>query len=125
MRCPCDSGQAYAQCCAPLHAGAKAASAEALMRSRYSAYGLRLSAYLLASWHASTRPAALNLSDDATVWLGLHIKRTESIGNHATVEFIARHRLGGGTVKRLHEVSHFVFEHDGWWYLDGEFPTAS
>ena len=40
------------------------------MRSRYSAYVLRLAPYLLATWHASTRPATLDLADDATRWTG-------------------------------------------------------
>ena len=61
--CPCGSGKSYAACCGPLHAGAAIApTAEALMRSRYSAYGLGLEPYLLATWHVSTRPAALHLA---------------------------------------------------------------
>ena len=45
------------------------------MRSRYSAYVLGLEDYLLATWHASTRPAALNLCTEAKPkWLGLEIK---------------------------------------------------
>jgi len=39
MDCPCGRGR-YADCCGPLHAGMPAADAEALMRSRYSAYAL-------------------------------------------------------------------------------------
>jgi hypothetical protein len=57
--CPCGSGRPYAACCGRLHGGEPAATAEELMRSRYSAYVLGLEAYLLATWHASTRPAAL------------------------------------------------------------------
>jgi SEC-C motif-containing protein len=59
--CPCGSPHPYDACCQPLHQGAAAASAEALMRSRYSAYVLGLEDYLLATWHADTRPAALDL----------------------------------------------------------------
>ncbi len=42
--CPCDSGTPYNQCCQPLHEGVAATTAEALMRSRYSAYVLGISA---------------------------------------------------------------------------------
>ena len=48
--CPCGSGKSYAVCCGLLHTGAAAPTAEALMRSRYSAYGLGLEPYLLATW---------------------------------------------------------------------------
>jgi SEC-C motif-containing protein len=37
--CPCGSGRPYTECCEPYILGkAKAPTAEALMRSRYSAY---------------------------------------------------------------------------------------
>lgn len=119
--CPCASGQPYAACCARLHAGAEtAATAEVLMRSRYSAYVLGLEPYLLATWHRSTRPAALHLADEAgTKWLGLEIKRCQSIDDcHAIVEFVARYRVGGRG-HRLHEISNFVREDGAWFYVDG------
>jgi len=91
------------------------------MRSRYSAYVLQLSEYLLASWHASTRPATLDLSeDDGTKWLGLEIRRFQQQDeNHATVEFVARYRIAGRGY-RLHEISRFVREDGSWFYLDGD-----
>ena len=59
-RCPCGTGLPYDDCCGPLHAGSTAAAtAEQLMRSRYSAFAVGDAAYLLATWHPSTRPAAL------------------------------------------------------------------
>jgi SEC-C motif domain protein len=51
-----------------------------LMRSRYSAYVLKLSDYLLATWHPSTRPSELDLSDDDSKWLGLEIKHHRTAG---------------------------------------------
>ena len=123
--CPCDPSRSYAACCGPLHAGAPAADAQALMRSRYSAYVLGLQDYLLASWHPSTRPATLDLDPAATRWLGLEVKRHRADGNDAaTVEFVARYRVGGGSAVRLHEVSRFLREDGRWYYLDGEFPGA-
>jgi SEC-C motif-containing protein len=126
LPCPCGSGARYAQCCEPLHSGLPAPTAEALMRSRYSAYVLGLEPYLLATWHPRTRPVALNLAAarDKTKWLGLKLLRHERTGEHsAMVEFVARHRVGGGSAVRLHEVSRFLCEDRRWYYLDGEFPT--
>jgi SEC-C motif domain protein len=120
--CPCGSGRPYLECCGPLHASdARGVSAEAVMRSRYSAYVLKLSDYLLASWHPSTRPGSLDLAeDDGTKWLGLEIKRCEQQDeNHATVEFVARYRIAGRG-HRLHELSRFVREDGRWFYVDGD-----
>src|SRR5262245_31375113 len=49
--CPCGSGLTYKKCCQVLHKGGKAASPEALMRSRYSAYALNLAAYIMQTTH--------------------------------------------------------------------------
>jgi SEC-C motif-containing protein len=97
--------------------------AEALMRSRYCAYLLRDEAYLLATWHATTRPAWLDLSaGPGTQWLGLEVRRHVANGEDgAVVEYIARFRIGG-RAQRLHETSRFVREDGRWYYVDGEFP---
>ncbi len=124
--CPCGRPTGYHRCCGPLHEGAAAADAEALMRSRYSAYVLKREDYLLTTWHPSTRPASLKLVDQhpAPTWLGLEVKRHQQEGEHASVEFVARLRYGGGKAQRMHEISRFVREHGRWYYLDGEFPDA-
>ena len=118
--CPCGSGASYARCCGQLHAGAEnAATAEALMRSRYSAYVLKLEDYLLATWHASHRPSELDLAADGSKWLGLEVKSHQQQDEmHATVEFVARYRIAGKG-HRLHELSRFVREDGRWFYLDG------
>jgi SEC-C motif-containing protein len=118
--CPC-GGADYAACCGRYHDGAAAPDVEALMRSRYSAYVLKLEPYLLATWHDSTRPAALDLANDNTKWTGLEI-RNHSLesADRATVEFVARCKIGGRAA-RMHEVSRFVREGGRWFYLDGEF----
>jgi len=123
--CPCQSGRSYAQCCAPLHQGAAAPDAEALMRSRYAAYVRGDADYLLATWHASTRPERLDFGDAAaTRWLGLDVKRhVRQDAEHAVVEFVARYRIGGAPAVRLHEISRFVREEGRWFYVDGEFPA--
>jgi SEC-C motif-containing protein len=118
--CPCGRG-AYAACCGPLHAGSPAPDAEALMRSRYSAYAMGLADYLLAAWHPDTRPAELAFDEQPPVrWLGLDVKRHEPAGDRAVVEFVARFRQGGGRAGRLHETSRFVREAGIWYYVDGE-----
>lgn len=121
--CPCDLSRPYADCCGPLHAGAPAADPQALMRSRYSAYVLGLHDYLLATWHPSTRPQALELGDPvATRWLELEVKRHGAQADTGTVEFVARFKVGGASAVRLHERSRFLREDGRWYYLDGEFP---
>lgn len=123
--CPCGSGKAYAACCGPLHFGQNFAfTADALMRSRYSAYVLKLEDYLLASWHPTTRPSELDLAADGTKWLGLEVrKHQQQDDSHATVEFVARYRIAGRG-HRLHELSRFVREDGRWYYLDGEMLAA-
>lgn len=116
--CACGSARAYAACCGPLHAGELAVDAEALMRSRYSAFTLGLSDYLLQSWHPSTRPATL-IFEAEVKWLGLSIKAHQRTGaDTATVSFVARWRQGGGSAQRQSEISRFVREQGHWFYLD-------
>lgn len=118
--CPCGAGAMYAKCCGHWHAGEPAPTAGALMRSRYSAYVLALAPYLLATWHASTRPVTIEF-EAGTKWLGLSVKSfRETAADHAEVEFVARYRIGGGAAARLHEVSRFVRENGRWFYLDGD-----
>lgn len=123
--CPCGSLHPYAECCGRFHAGLPAPTAEALMRSRYSAYVLALEPYLLSTWHASTRPASLDLDADRDIrWLGLQIKRYEAENDQAFVEFVARYKIAG-RAHRIHEKSRFRLEDGRWYYVDGEFPGGS
>ena len=89
------------------------------MCSRYSAFVLGRSDYLMATWHASTRPADVS-QDEATKWLGLQVRRHVVIdADHAQVEFVARYRTAGRGA-RIHEISRFVLEDGRWYYLDGD-----
>lgn len=120
--CPCGSGKPFANCCEPyLRGSAQAPDAEALMRSRYTAYTLMDEPYLLATWHASTRPAALKLAEgDANAqpqWIGLKVKAHKvEDASHASVDFVARYRINGRAHK-LEELSYFVKEQGRWYYL--------
>ncbi len=119
--CPCGGAQ-YRDCCGRYHQGETPASAVLLMRSRYSAYVLGLHDYLLATWHARTRPADLHDGEQAR-WLGLDVRAQREQGDEATVEFIARYKIGG-RAHRLHETSRFLREDGRWYYLDGTFPEG-
>jgi SEC-C motif domain protein len=126
--CPCgrlDARRqplAYGACCGRWHTTAEPApDAEALMRSRYSAYVLGLAPYVQATWHPSTRPAEIEPDPPGLHWLGLEVRRHEQPdATHATVEFVARSKLAG-RAHRLHETSRFVREEGRWYYLDGAF----
>lgn len=119
MRCPCSAGLPYDECCGPLHHGERAApTAAQLMRSRFSAFAVGDAAYLLATWHPSTRPAALEL-DPELRWYSLDVLRTERGGpldRDGVVEFVAHHRSPDGAGE-LHEVSRFVREGGRWLYV--------
>ena len=119
-RCPCGTRLPYAGCCGRLHAGtAPAATAEQPMRSRYSAFAVGDPAYLLATWHPTTRPRSLEL-DPAVRWTGLDVLGTTGGGlleAEGTVEFRAWYRHEG-EVRSQHEVSRFVRVDGAWRYLD-------
>ena len=123
--CPCGRPAAYDQCCGRWHAGPtrlQAPDAEALMRSRYSAFVRELDDYLLDTWHPSTRPASVSF-EAGLRWLGLDVKRHLPQGeDRAIVEFVARSKLGG-RAHRLHETSRFVREDGHWFYIDALPPV--
>lgn len=123
MDCPCGHPRRYAECCGRWHDGPlhlQAPDAEALMRSRYSAFVLDLRPYLLDTWHASTRPSALAPPEPGLRWLGLEVRSHQPVDtDHATVTFVARSKLGG-KAHRLVETSRFVREGGRWFYVDGE-----
>ena len=110
----------FSACCGPyLEENIPAPDAEALMRSRYAAFVLQRSDYLLTTWHASTRPASVDFAPGAK-WLGLEVRSHQvTDADHAEVEFVARYRTGGRALG-LHERSRFVRESGRWFYLDGD-----
>ena len=131
MSCPCGGtlsiakgtkAQAltYANCCARfIEDGACAPDASLLMRSRYSAYVLERSDYLLATWESTSRSQSLEFEKN-TKWLGLEIKSFKlTTDDSADVEFVARYRVSGKG-HRLHERSHFVLSNKGWLYKSGD-----
>lgn len=122
--CPCNSGFLYSACCQPLHDGKRAAaSAEQLMRSRYSAFCLKNAAYLIATLHPDYRrpddEQSLNDLFNETQWLGLKIITQQTKNDHATVEFSAFYQESDH-VAQLHERSRFIKIGNHWLYQDGD-----
>ena len=121
-KCPCNPAVLYKDCCeVVLTNPEKAVTAEMLMRSRYSAYVTGDIAYLLRTWHPSTRPSTIDLNSNPD-WCGLRIFRTEKgqeNDNEGIVEFEAI-ALSPDNIISLHEVSRFVKENNRWMYLSGK-----
>ena len=80
--CPCGGypspGTTYQACCGRWHGGEPAPNAQALMRSRYTAFAIGAEDYLLRTWHPRTRPESLQLTP-GHAWTGLQILAVESL----------------------------------------------
>jgi len=105
-----------------------AETAEALMRSRYSAFAVGDVAYLVRTWHPARRPNDLRL-EPAMTWTGLEIVDTRAGGPDdadGEVEFRASWRREAGHGGRepgrgvLHERSRFGRRAGRWVYVDGD-----
>jgi SEC-C motif-containing protein len=126
LLCPCGSGRSFDDCCEPILTGAAAPTAEALMRSRYTAYVLGNMGHIeatnaLDSPGGFDRAGAERMVEEAE-WLGLDV--TEVIGGGAgdetgRVEFRARFNRLGQTLVH-HEAATFVKVENRWAYFDGE-----
>lgn len=120
--CPCQSGRLYQQCCKRAHDSC-AESAEALMRSRYSAYALGLVDYII----ATTDPDGPQYEREEKRWAseiesfclynsfnGLKVVESTEDGDSATVTFTAH--LGSGDMR---EKSLFYRKEGRWYYHSG------
>ncbi|WP_255562420.1 YchJ family protein [Pedobacter sp. D749] len=122
INCPCGSGINFGHCCQPYHLKTKTApTAEALMRSRYSAFVVADADYLYETTHSSKRKghsksAYLN-SSKKTKWLKLEIV----FSDFDVVEFKAHYLNKKFQTEILHEKSNFKLEDGRWYYVDGEF----
>jgi SEC-C motif-containing protein len=122
IACLCGSGFGYDQCCRQYHdAEAFPVTAEALMRSRFTAYVLRHADYLRATWDSGKCPTDIDFSHETAVWQRLEIVDTKKGGpqdDKGLVEFKAFY-LQEGEACVLHEVSRFIKKDGRWLYLDG------
>lgn len=128
--CPCGSGKELDACCGPYVAGDKAApTAEALMRSRFTAYALGNAKYLRSTL-CKTEQAEGELSEaeiKAATWQSLEIRATEAgleDDDTGMVEFVARFK-SGGEQHAHHERSTFIREDGRWVYESGIFNPKS
>lgn len=124
--CPCGSQKSIDACCGPIIGGAPAPTAEALMRSRYTAFTLDNLDYIEKS-HAPeirkdyNRSAAESITADSK-WLGLEIRDVVGGGGDddtGTVEFVTKFSRGGEKFVH-HELSNFRKENGDWYYVDGK-----
>jgi SEC-C motif-containing protein len=122
-RCFCGGDQLYANCCGPYHSKAALPSTAAqLMRSRYSAFVLKKTDYLLVTWHPDTRPIQLNLCEDSRQWFSLKIIATQAGGANdveGMVEFVAKYKINGRAMRQT-ERSRFQRLENRWVYVAGD-----
>jgi SEC-C motif-containing protein len=125
--CPCGSGRAYAECCGPFISGkAKPPTAEALMRSRYSAYARGAVDYIVGTClmdedHDVDVDATRRWAEKSK-WLGLKIIATEKGGpleDSGSVEFKATYAMDG-LREDHHEKAEFERRDGSWVYVEGE-----
>jgi len=128
--CPCGSGKALDACCGPYLSGAAPApTAEALMRSRYSAFVTKNVDYLEETLLPETRHdfnrEHITEWANNSEWTGLEVRTTEAGGeadSEGVVEFIARFRVQGKDYVH-HETSTFTRRDGRWFYVDGIMGT--
>ncbi len=124
--CPCGSGSLLTECCGPyLDAVASAPTAEALMRSRYTAHVLGRYDYLDETVHPDIRDEAdhneMRKWSEAVEWLGLDILSTKDGKEDqqtGEVSFTARYSVNG-MPQELREDAFFRRENGRWFYADG------
>lgn len=124
--CPCGSAKAYTLCCGPyLEGSAKAPTAEALMRSRYTAYVQHAIDYIVDTCVDGVegridREETRKWSENSH-WEGLKILEVQKGGLNDTeglVEFEAVYTQKGIRYEH-HERSSFVKKDGVWLFEDG------
>jgi SEC-C motif-containing protein len=125
IECPCGSGENFQGCCEPWLSGKQGApTAEALMRSRYTAYVLKNVDYLVKTTLPASRES--DLANDIRSWMNqvmwqkLHVLSTTAGGrsdDEGTVEFIAEF-IGPRGADRHHELSLFKKVRGVWFYAE-------
>lgn len=120
--CYCGSSLLFENCCEPyIKNKRKPATAEALMRSRYSAFATGAADYLVSTTHLSKRKlhnkASILEWSKSNQWIKLEILAT----TETTVTFNAYYLDSQLKAQIHHEHSTFIFEKDNWYYVDGEY----
>lgn len=122
MNCPCCSGKTFEECCKPYHSGEKnAPTAEALMRSRFSAFAIPNGDYLMETTLPSKRKYYRKKEQEwgeRNTWTKLEIIDKPSAYK---VEFKAFYTDEDGEHQIHHELSTFKIIQNRWYYVSGEF----
>lgn len=120
--CICGSGLPSTRCCERYISGGEyPQTAEALMRSRFTAFARRDEAYILKTWDAEKRPPRVNFSKQSAEWIRLEIVNVKKGGKNETkgiVQFKAFYREAD-VDHTLKETSRFRKIQGRWYYLDG------
>ncbi|WP_353405880.1 YchJ family protein [Pseudoteredinibacter isoporae] len=128
--CYCQSQARFEDCCQPVIATQSAQTAEALMRSRYTAHVLADIDYLMATWqHSEGQAADTRQWVESHDWLGLQVLQCRKGGSthkEGRVEFIAYYRPKGTQERRAHhELSDFAKVDGKWLYVEGQTPQSA
>ena len=130
--CPCGSEKQYSNCCRRFHYGELPAHALELMRSRYSAYALGLTDYIIQTTH----PGSPQFSHDLGLWSQeisefclhtqfkkLEILETQENSPFATVTFTA-HLMQNQKDVSFSEKSYFEKIRGKWLYRSGKLSAG-
>ncbi|TKW62076.1 MAG: hypothetical protein DI628_00320 [Blastochloris viridis] len=124
--CPCGSQKEFDACCGPILGGKDAPTAEALMRSRYTAFTKGDFDYLEKTnskriAHEFNR-VDLEISAPDTEWLGLDIRETTAGGEDdktGTVKFAVTYKFKGRTFTQIEDAK-FIRQDSKWVYDKGD-----
>lgn len=118
--CPCGSKRDFEACCGPIIAGTPAPTAEALMRSRYTAF-VKRSLDHVDRTHAPevrddfNRAEAERLAEECE-WLGFEIHNVKETGDTAEIEYVMQFRRDQQNITKS-AVSRFRRDHGKWLYV--------
>ncbi|GIW73394.1 MAG: UPF0225 protein [Planctomycetota bacterium] len=129
--CPCGSELPLASCCQPIIEGTeKAATAEALLRARYTAFTQAKVDFILQTHHPRTRDEVSRESiqewAEKSEWLGLQIHHVEGGGPEDTegrIRFVARYRHGAHEIDHVEEAL-FERQEGSWYFVTGRQPPV-
>ncbi len=121
--CPCGSGQSFGLCCSPIIAGAAAATPEALMRSRYTAYVIGALDHVAATHAAEVRDdfnrAEAERLSRSCIFQGIDIRKATQSADRGQVDFVLRFNRDGKDMIQV-ELADFRKEHGRWLYAGGK-----
>lgn len=129
--CPCSSGNTFEVCCQPIIEGRSADTAEALMRSRFSAYVFKNIDFIQKTHDHRTMAqfdyTATREWAEQTRWKRLEVLQVsggQEADSSGTVEFKAFFETKNGESFH-HEISEFSKRNGSWFFTRGKSPNAT